>query len=391
MAASSSGAPLPAVVVPPPGGRWRWIPIVVVGLAMLEVASRVEDRVSYGMPILTRIETSNDLVLRDTVGARGRPNAIFRRWKLDSLGFRGPDIPVTPAPGVVRIVTAGASETFGLYEAANKEYPRQLEDSLRSRVAASCPGSDAPKVEVVNAALPGMALPSLAHHLTRVIARIQPSVVVIYASPGFYLNDRAPALARNVRSDTALRPRKAYSLRFVDRVSTQLKALAPAPLLTWSRQRVTRFTLRKYPDDWRFKDVPADRVQQYEDDLRATVGAVRAIGAQPLLATYVNATMAPGFNDPDLLVAWEYQFPRAPQQVIPAFHAEATRRTAQVAADSAVALVDLERAFEGHWDGAFADFVHFTNAGSATVASALTSALVTPGTDSGCAIRPASR
>ena len=41
------------------------------------------------------------------------------------------------SPGVVRIATTGASETFGLYEAANKEYPRQLEDSLRSRIAAS--------------------------------------------------------------------------------------------------------------------------------------------------------------------------------------------------------------------------------------------------------------
>ena len=118
---------------------------------MLEVASRVEDKVSYGMPLMSRIQTSNDLVLRDTIGARGRPNAVFRRWKLDSLGFRGPDISVTPPPGVVRIVTTGASETFGLYEAANKEYPRQLEDSLRARVAASCPDDDAPKVEVKQA------------------------------------------------------------------------------------------------------------------------------------------------------------------------------------------------------------------------------------------------
>lgn len=391
MATSPSGAPLPAVVTPPKGGRWRWIPIIAVGFAMLELASRVEDRVSYGMPLLSRVETSNDLVLRDTSGARGRPNAVFRRWKLDSLGFRGPEITTTPAPGVVRIVTTGASETFGLYETANKEYPRQLEDSLKARVAASCPGDDAPKVEVVNAALPGMALPSLTNHLTRVVAPIRPSVVVVYPSPSFYLNDRAPTVARSARTDTSLRAGKEYNLRFLDRVSAQLKTLAPAPVLTWTRKRATRFTLERYPDNWRYTEPPAERLRQFEDDLRATVGAVRAINAQPLLVTYVNATMRPGFDDPDLLVAWEYQFPRAPQQVIPAFHAQAAERIAQVAADSGVALVDLARAFEGRWDGAFADFVHFTNAGAATVASALASALVSPGSAAGCAIRPASR
>lgn len=382
---------MPDAVTPPPGGRWRWVPIIAVAFAMFEVASRVEDRVSYGMPLLSRIESSGDLVIRDTSGVRGRPNAIFRRWKLDSLGFRGPDISVTPAPGVVRIVTAGASETFGLYEAANKEYPRQLEDSLRARVAESCRGEEAPKVEVVNGALPGMALPSLTHHLARVIAPIHPSVVVIYPSPGFYLNDREPVVTRSARSDSALTAGKEYHLRSVDRITTQLKTLAPAPVLTWLRRRVTGLTLKRYPDDWRFTDVPANRLQQFEADLRATIGAVRAIGAQPLLLTYVNVTMKPGFDDPDLLVAWEYQFPRAPQQVIPAFHAQASDRIARVAADSGAALVDLGRAFEGRWEGAFADFVHFTNAGSATVASALTDALVTRGATTGCTIRPVPR
>ena len=372
---ASSGASVPDETTPPRGGRWLWIPIVALALVTLELTSRVEDRIAYGMPFLSRITASADLVMRDTIGARGRPNTVFRRWRLDSLGFRGPEVSPIAAPGTLRVVTTGASETFGLYESAGQEFPRQLEDSLRSGLAAAC-GRDAAPVEVINAALPGMALPSLARHLERFVAPLRPTTVVVYPSPGFYLNDRAPQAAEGLRADTTLPSRKALELRFVGRLTTQLKSLAPDWALTWSRQRVTRFTARRFPDNWRYTSVPTDRLDQFELDLRATVGTVKSFGATPVLMGYVNATMAPGFDDPAMLVAWEYQFPRAQRDVIPAFHALAAGRIARVARDSGVMFVDLRRGFEGHWNGAFADFVHFTDAGSATVAATLSQALL---------------
>lgn len=387
---ASTGPALPEVIPPPPGSRWRWVPLLVIGLVVLELASRVEDRIVYGMPLLSRVQSSNQLVLRDSLGARGRPNATFRRWHLDSLGFRGPNVPIAAPTGTIRIVTTGASETFGLYESVDKEYPRQLEDSLRARVAQAC-GAEAPDLEVVNAALPGMALPSLDGHLRARVAVMHPSIVVIYPSPAFYLNDRAPAPARPSDNDTTLAVTRALVPRFPDRLVTQVKALAPEWVMTLVRERAIASTASKFVPGWRFTAVPEDRVQQFDGDLRRVIGTVRAMGATPVLMGYVNRTMSPGFDDEALLVSWEYQFPRAEREVIPAFHARAAKSITDVARDSSVAYVDLARAFDGRWQGAFADFVHFTDAGAATVASALSEALAPHGHGSACTLSPTQR
>jgi lysophospholipase L1-like esterase len=86
---------------------------------------------------------------------------------------------------------------------------------------------------------------------------------------------------------------------------------------------------------------------------------------------HVNATMAPGFHDEALLVSWEYQFPRATGETLSRFHAASRDVEERVAADSNVKFVDLPKAFADRWEGAFADFVHFTEAGASVVASAL--------------------
>jgi hypothetical protein len=46
------------------------------------------------------------------MGQHGRPNAQYLKWKLNSLGFRGPELD----PGATRILCVGSSETFGQYE-----------------------------------------------------------------------------------------------------------------------------------------------------------------------------------------------------------------------------------------------------------------------------------
>jgi hypothetical protein len=343
----------------------RWAALLLLGLATLEVASRVEDRVAYGMPLLSRIRNSGDLVIRDTAAPRGRPNAVFRRWRLDSLGFRGPEVSRVAEPGTFRIVVTGASETFGLYEATGKEYPRQLEHALQVRLEKQCAGRERPKVEVINAALPGMALPSMTAHLLNVIAPLNPQLVVLYPSPGFYLNPRAPtsAVARQP-VDTSLPIAAALTLRFPERVTTQLKSLLPDPVATWLRERAIARQERRYPQGWKFVEVPPERLARMEEDLRALLGAARHAAPHVMLVGHVNATMQPGFDERGLLVSWENQFPRARGDVIAQFHARALEISRAVASDSSVDFVDVVSDFDGQWDEAFADFVHFTDAGA---------------------------
>ncbi len=54
------------------------------------------------------------------------PNAKYEKWEINSLGFRGKEIDLEKKEGQIRIACFGVSETFGVYESKDKEWPSQL-------------------------------------------------------------------------------------------------------------------------------------------------------------------------------------------------------------------------------------------------------------------------
>ena len=151
-------------------------------LGAFELTARVEDLVQYGVPIRSPFNATSELLVRSPDGMHGRRSAAFQKWRMNGLGFRGPEVDSAKAPGRLRVITAGASETFGLYEAPGKEWPRQLEDSLRRRLAGSACGRDG--VEVWNAAFAGMSLPTIRQDIERRLVRFSPDVIVVDSGRG---------------------------------------------------------------------------------------------------------------------------------------------------------------------------------------------------------------
>lgn len=352
--------------------------LVGVCLAALEIACRVEDRIRFGTPLLSRFTSQGDLMVRDAQGAHGRPGGRFQKWVMNDLGMRGPPAAARPPAGTLRVVVAGASETFGLYESPDREYPRQLEDSLRAVLAGAgaCGGAGPRRVEVLNAALPGMSLPTVTQDLRLRVPALEPQVIVLYPTPPQYLEDRLPAAARPDSSPSAgqLPWHRALQPRALVRLRTQGKQMLPSAAQSWLRQRDVERARSAHPATWRFSTVPSDRLAEYEAALRGAVGAARAAGARPVIATHANRFAGTARPDPDLLLAWERFYPRASGELIVAFDAAANERTRVVARDSAVALVDLERTVSGGPE-LFADFSHFTDAGAARVAGQLAHAV----------------
>jgi hypothetical protein len=342
-----------------------------------EAVCRIEERIAFGVPFMSRVGTG-DLVLIDTSGARGRPHGRYSKWQLNSLGFRGPEVPRTVAPKELRVFMSGASETFGLYETPHHEYPRQLEDSLRGMLAGGCGAGGPEEVRVVNGSLPGMSLPSMVVSLHRDVPAVMPRVIVLYPSPAFYLDVRLPAAPRATTADTALPFRNALEPRLLTRLRNQFKELAPAPVMTALRQWSVDRRRRQEAPGWVFESVPQERLVAFERDLREAVGAARASGkgAGVVLMQHVNVTMAPGFADRGVLVAWERQFPNVTGETLRRFHSLANEISERVARDSAVEWVTTSTAFEGRWRESFADFVHFTDEGSARVAAVLARAVL---------------
>lgn len=344
----------------------RWAMAVgALGVAAVsfEVTSRLEDRIRFGTPLTSPYRSQADLAVRDAQGMHGRANARFQKWSLNDLGMRGPAATRRPAPGVRRVITCGASETFGLYESPGAEYPRQLADSLGAAF------------DVLNAAFPGMSLPTITQDVRLRLAALAPSVIVLYPTPVQYLAAERPTAAPpDSTGRSAMVPASwAWTPRALDRVRDQVKGMLPSPVATALRRRdiaAERARMGAAP----FTAVPADRLAAFEHDLRDFVGTVRAAGATPVLTTHANA-FGGGAGDAALLTTWERQYPRAEGATILAFEDAAAGVVRRVAADSAVALVDLRAELAGSGRAVFADYAHFTDAGSARVAGALARAL----------------
>ncbi|MBL0179977.1 MAG: SGNH/GDSL hydrolase family protein [Gemmatimonadetes bacterium] len=331
--------------------------LLILILVTAEVAVRVEEWFRWRTPIGSPLQVATDLAIRDATGIHPAPNTAFRKWRFNSVGTRGAE----PVDGVPRLIVTGASESFGLYESPEREYPKQLADSLH---ASGCPA------DVLNAAFPGMSLPTVEQDLRLRLAALHPTAVLYYPTPPQYLDgDGLPQPARPDSTGSGpLRPLRPSS-RFAARAANQLKTMLP-PLADFLRRREIAALRRELPADSLFTTLPAARLDAFEHDLRRLVGTIRQIGATPLLATHANGFLSTTPMPASVLRAWERFYPRATGATLVAFDSAASARVRQVAADSAVTIVDPWQAFHGlPAPTYFADFSHFTDAGAAKMAS----------------------
>jgi hypothetical protein len=338
--------------------------LTVVFALALEATVRIDDAIRFGTPLLSRVASEQELIVRDSLGEHGRPHARYEKWVINNVGMRGPDVPIVKPPGILRVVTAGASETFGLYETPGHEYPRQLEDTLRARCG--------PRVEVLNAAMWGMSLPTVEQDLRLRVRALDPEVVVLYPSPVQYLTDVRPKPAvRDYGRPAPLPLSLALHPRAEERLRNQFKQLVPMWLATVLRREDIEREVRSHPAGWRYTGVPQDRLAAYDADVRHTIGTIRSIGAIPVVAIHANAFDGEEHLDEPLLVTWEHQYYRATGDALLAFESAAARATIRAANDSGVAFVDLRHMHGAPGARLFADYSHFTDAGAASVASAL--------------------
>jgi hypothetical protein len=351
----------------------RWIAIGVCFLFVLELTCRVEDWVMYRIPILSRYTSLEDLVVRDADGMHGRPNARYQKWVMNTLGMRGPPASVAPAPNAVRIVTVGASETFGLMESAGREYPRQLEDSLTRRAPAVCQLPLGGSFEVLNAGFAGMGIPTIDQDVRTRLQRLKPDIIVVYPSAVAYLEEQPPSAARPDSSGRSAEASLATALqpRVLARLRQQIKQIIPAPLMNRLRKIQTDAELRGQPADWRFTSIPSDRLMRFDRDLRHLVATIRAAGAIPILVTHANVFMGRHDIDAGDLQAWEKFYPRATGSTLIAFDSAARASTLAIGADLHVPVVDAARQLALGPPEAFGDMVHFTDAGASEMADAL--------------------
>jgi lysophospholipase L1-like esterase len=93
---------------------------------------------------------------------------------INAEGFRGADFTIDKQPGTIRILTMGASSTFGYHDRDDETYPFLLERDLQ---ATAPPGV---KYEVINFAIPHATTDNVLAMLRNEGLRLSPDVVTFY-------------------------------------------------------------------------------------------------------------------------------------------------------------------------------------------------------------------
>lgn len=336
---------------------------VLVGLAAIgvgalfgELAARLDDWIFLSVPLLANPDREHDLLKHETDFIRGREHGRFKKYRLNSFGFRGPEIEKRKTPGVPRVMILGASETFGLYESEGHEYP--------ALVAAEF-ARQGRNVEVINAAVAGMTLPSLTAYWNKWAKEFEPDIVVVYPSPLFYLDDERP---RPAKPDPD-RPGPGFRSRFLERLvdtAKQSDILREAKTLA----KIARARLRPQPVDV-FDGVPRDRLDAYVGDLDRLVGDVRDSGARPVVVSHAFKFDEPlDARDTRELEAFRAFFPRAEPSTMVAFESAANEAIRRLPNHPSTPTIDAAAELTGRRD-LFADPVHFNDAGSRAMAERL--------------------
>jgi lysophospholipase L1-like esterase len=191
--------PLP-LSIPASSSRWRAIALpavlllvgLLVGATVAEVVLRVYSRFDRSWPRLADSDPLNVQVAPfGTLGYRQRPHARFHYRNgtvatADSLGYRGPEITRVKPAGVVRVVLLGGSTTHGWGVNDDETIDAHMRRLLSDR--------SSPRFEVINAALDGYDSRQILERIQHDVLRLTPDVIIVNSGINDVRNARIPNL-----------------------------------------------------------------------------------------------------------------------------------------------------------------------------------------------------
>ena len=324
-------------------------------ILVLEMCARLDDCIAYDAPFWGPYN-SERLYEQDQIGKRGKPGARYMKWKLNSLGYRGPEL----RAGTIRIVCFGASETFGLYESEGQEYTRQLERDLNARAGTTI-------FQVVNVAYPGQTVGTSILRVPEIVKTIHPSFAFIYPAAAFYID---PPSIRPIPPTASDEKPGRFELRVTDRFRNLLKSVLPERVQTWLREREINAAVDHHVID----RLPEENVRRFRSDLGQLVSALQTDGVDPFLVTHANAFGEhPAAPDHQLLTSWRKFYPILSENGFIDMEQRMNDTMRSLAAERHIHLVDVAREIPPSREY-FADFVHFTTPGATLMASRLADA-----------------
>lgn len=324
---------------------------------VLELCARTEDWLRFNAPFFGNYSSEN-LYVFDELGKHGRPHGHFEKWKLNSYGFRGPEISKSKPPEVFRVAFMGASETFGLYESPDMEFPAQFQAIMNQKL----PG----KVEFLNSAVPGMSLPMATYFFENHLQYFDLDLVILYPSYAFYLDIEAPE-ARTASSNKTAKS-SSFQFRIKSKINREIKK--HLPLLV--QDQIRKFQINKirnaHEEDWGWSTLPNERTELFERQLVDLLEACKQSGTQIILATHATRFQETLTEEEQYhMTSWVKFYPQATGHVILDMEKKFNEILKNTAHEHGVYVVDVDAHLSGDPEN-FADFSHFNDLGAEKVA-----------------------
>ncbi len=349
----------------------KLLPLILFSILTLigmEIWARLDDWIRCDAPLLSEYSEEKMLIVHDSLGVRGKPNGRFEKWSLNSLGFRGPEIKAEKSPHVLRIATMGASETFGIYESVNKEWPRQLAENLKIEFPNQ-------SIEVVNTALPGMTLESALKFYRNRIAFLRPDIVLFYVNVLPFL-DWPKALKTKdvsiVTKITSVNKKSRFSFgkpRLITKLNQALHTRGPKKLVD---QYEANKVMRRYLGFNRHGQNPeldSSQMKQFKALLHDFIDTLHSDGITLILSEHAHAlSVWKGDTHPKgWLNLWQY-YPAISEAGLKGSYPQLNSLFREIGAQSGCEVVHQENLLQAPDSNFAADGIHFTDKGATLVA-----------------------
>lgn len=288
------------------------------------------------------------------------PNSATGPIRINSLGFRSPEIPLPKPKATVRIAFLGASTTYCAEVSSNEAtWPHLVVEAIRRRWPER-------SVDYVNAAVPGYTVETSLHNLERRVKRLAPDVIVIYHAT----NDLSGNSYDLAVADGLVEGKTEEGMSLLSRYST-LAYLVEKNLMVLARQHEADDETEKL----RFR--PEEIARPFRRDLLELVRESRKVAPLVYLVTF-SPRIRPEQSDEDRKKAAITSLYYMPYMTVDGILAgfEAYNRAIREIADATGAeLIGGETMIPG--DGAhYVDSVHFTDRGSRAMAERVGGAIL---------------
>jgi lysophospholipase L1-like esterase len=337
--------------------------MILIGVPLLaESAVRIRDAVRFGSTSPSeQLYTSHPRlgqVLRPGAELAGASTHV----KINSHGFRGPEIESVKPPGTFRVACLGASTTFGTYSSSNEAaWPAQLQSQLSETFSHF-------DVEVINAGVPGYTVTQSAINFKERVLPLQPDLVVIYHAPNDISYEQRRCSESKAQSAQAVEPM--FLVKWLSKNSLLFEKVAKNVQV---RRNVGDETKRSNHLPTSASESFRERIEALVDDCRThRIPVVLCTAATQFRADQPEATQRKAAE-----TALYYNENLSVQGLIRAYRSfNATIQA--VAADGNLPCADVFAAVPGE-SKYFGDSIHFTDLGERIVAGCVHDAIAESG------------